>query len=54
MLSFSIESESAVVVRRGNSLIRNRHPPKDLHRALGIGLLYGPRKGLFLMSKVPL
>ena len=29
-------------------------PPKDHHRSLGIGLLYGPRAGPFLMSEVPL
>ena len=39
---------------RGTSLIRNRHPPEDHPTALGIGLLYGPREGRFLMSKVPL
>ena len=29
-------------------------PPQDLHRALGIVLLQGPRGALFLMSEVPL
>ena len=39
---------------RGTSRIRNRQPPQDSHRALGIGLLQGPRVGRFLMSEVPL
>ena len=39
---------------RGTSLIRNRPPPQDVHRALGIVLLYGPKGALFLMSEVPL
>ena len=39
---------------RGTSLIRNTCPPLDHHRALGIGLLQGPREGLFLKSEVPL
>ena len=29
-------------------------PPKDSRRALGMGLLKGPRRGLFRMSEVPL
>jgi hypothetical protein len=29
-------------------------PPQDHHRALGMGLLQGPREGLFLMSEVTL
>ena len=28
-------------------------PPKDHHKTLGIVLLWGPRKGVFLMSEVP-
>ena len=32
---------------------RNCPPPKDLRRALGIGLLQGPRSRQFLMSEVP-
>ena len=39
---------------RGTSLIRNRPPPYDHHRALGMVLLQGPRGALFLMSEVPL
>ena len=39
---------------RGTLLIRNSPPPKDHHRTLGIVLLYGPRRGVFLMSVVPL
>ena len=33
---------------------KKRPPPWDYHRALGIGLLYGPRWVRFLMSEVPL
>jgi hypothetical protein len=33
------------VCDRGASLIRNRHPPGDHCRSLGIGLLQGPRGG---------
>ena len=29
-------------------------PPRDHHRALGIGLLQGPRGGRFFLSEVPL
>ena len=29
-------------------------PPYDHHRSLGIGLLWGPRDGLFLIGEVPL
>ena len=39
---------------RGTSLIRNRLPPKDHLRALGIFLLKGPTGALFLLSEVPL
>ena len=39
---------------RGTSLIRNRRPPQDHHRILGIVLLHGPGRGVFLMSEVPL
>ena len=38
---------------RGTSLIRNSNPLWDHHRALGVGLLQGPRGGRFLMSEVP-
>jgi len=38
----------------GTSLIRNRTPPLDHHRALGIGLLQVPRERRFLMSEVSL
>ena len=31
-----------------------RNTTKDRHRALGVGLLWGPRLGRFLMSEVPL
>ena len=41
-------------VYRGISLIRNRPPPRDHHMTLGIVLLKGPRRGVFLMSEVPL
>jgi hypothetical protein len=30
---------------RGTSLIRNSPPPQGFHRALGIVLLWGPRRG---------
>ena len=39
---------------RGTSLIRNSPAPQDHHKALGTGLLQGPRGRLFLMSEVPL
>jgi len=39
---------------RGTSLIRNSAPPQDHHRALGIVLLQGPRRRVFLMSEIPL
>ena len=39
---------------RGTSLIRNNPPPLGHHRALDTVLLYGPTRGLFLMSEVPL
>ena len=39
---------------RGTSLIRNKSPPWDHHRALDKGLLQDPREGLFSMSEVPL
>ena len=36
------------------SLIKNSPPPWGHHIALEIVLLYGPRRGLFLVSEVPL
>ena len=39
---------------RGSSLIRNSLSPLDRHKNLGIVLLQGPRRGLSLMSEVPL
>ena len=39
---------------RGTSLMRTPPPSQDRRRALGIGLLYGPRERRFLMSEVPL
>jgi len=39
---------------RVTSLITNRHPPQDHHRALGIGLLQGPRAVRFRVSEVTL
>ena len=39
---------------RGTSLTRNYPPPQGHHRALGIVLLLGPRRRVFLMSEVPL
>ena len=39
---------------RGTSLIRVNHPSEDHRRTLGIVLLYGPRRGVLLMSEVPL
>jgi len=41
-------------VYRGTSLIRNRLPSQDHHRALGIVLLQGARGALLLMGEVPL
>ena len=42
------------IFHRSTSLIRNRHPPQDHHRAPAINLLQATRVGRFLMSKVPL
>ena len=39
---------------RATSLIRSRHPPKDLHRALVIGLPQGPTGRRIPLSEVPL
>ena len=39
---------------RGTSLIRKRPPSQDPLKTLDIFLLYGPRRGVFLMSEVPL
>jgi len=39
---------------RVTSLIRNRHPPYNHHRALGIGILQGPMVVRFLVSEVTL
>ena len=39
---------------RGTSLTKTRPTPWDHHRALGVGLLQGPRVGRFIMSEVPL
>ena len=39
---------------RGTPLIGTPHPPQDHHMTLGIILLQGHRKGMFLMSEVPL
>ena len=39
---------------RATSFIRNYLPPQDHRRALGIGLLQGPRGWHFLMSEVAL
>jgi hypothetical protein len=44
----------SVLCGRGTSLIRNRHPPQDHHRALDIGILSGPRGKHFLVSEVTL
>ena len=36
-------------------LAHKKHPlPLDHHRSLGIGLLQGPTRGVFLMSEVPM
>ena len=36
-------------------LDHEKHPtPYDHHRALGIGVLWGHRRGVFLMREVPL
>jgi len=34
----TLSESKAKLTYRVTSLIRNRHPPKDVHRALGIGL----------------
>ena len=39
---------------RGTSLIRNSPSLQEPHMALGMGLLYGPKGGCFLMCEVPL
>jgi hypothetical protein len=39
---------------RDTSLIKNGTLPQDHYRAKGIGLLYSPRRGVFLMSEVTL
>ena len=39
---------------RGTSPVKYRNPPQDQHMTLGIVLPQGPRKGVFLMSEVPL
>jgi len=39
---------------RGTSFIRKRPTPWDHHRALGVGLLQGPKGRRFLVSEVPL
>ena len=55
-------------IKRPDALVKNRQaaglqgylahkklpPPQDHRRALGIGLLQGPRRRQFLMSEVPL
>ena len=33
---------------------KKQPPPYDQHKTLGIVLLQGPRRGVFLMSEVPL
>ena len=38
----------------GTSLIRNCPPPQDHRQALGMALLYGPRRMWFSISEVPL
>ena len=43
---------SKVLTLQGTSLIRNSAPSQDHHRALGISLLKGPRRALFLRHKV--
>ena len=45
---------SSVLQYGSTSLTRKRQPPQDLRRALGIGLLQGPRERRFLTSEVPL
>ena len=39
---------------RITSLIRNSTSPYEHHRALGINMLWGPRRSDFLMSEAPL
>ena len=39
---------------RGTSLMRNRRRPQDHHRAIDMGLLWGPRRKRFFMREVPL
>ena len=45
---------SEMPLYRDASLMRNNPFPLDHHRALGIDLRWGPRRGMFLMSEVPL
>ena len=42
------------LAHRGTSLIRNRPPHQEYHRALGIALLQDPKGRHFLVSEVPL
>ena len=42
------------VLCRGTSLVRNSSLPYEHHRTPGIVLLWGPKRGVFLMSEVPL
>ena len=51
--SFTQEPHRTSVHYRGTSRIRNRTPPKDYLRTIGIGLLKGPRGERFLMREVP-
>ena len=41
-----------LVLHRGTLLVRNNPPAKDHHMTLGIVLLKGPGRGVFLMSEV--
>ena len=50
-ISISLASIQAL---QGYFAHKKQHPPLDHHRAVGIGLLWGPMGGEFLTSEVPL
>jgi len=53
-LAHHLEWTAGTLALQGYLTHTNLPPPYDHRRALGIGLLQGPRRGVFLMSEVPL
>ena len=49
-----VKMNRASLLSRVTSLIRSTPPPSGHHMVLEIVLLKGPRRGLLLMSEVPL